>query len=95
VWDPRAETLLVVEVAGSGVGWTDPTDLQADQLRLVINPGKSAAKALSSEHVGGINALFADGQVRWLNKFLPMEVISAALTRDGREPFDWTQLEVE
>lgn len=94
-WDPRAETLLVVEVAGSGVGWTAPTDLQHDQLRLVINPSRNAAKALSSEHAGGINALFADGQVRWLSNLLPMEVLSAALTRDGREPFDWAQLEAE
>ncbi len=94
-WDPREETLLVVEVAGSGVGWTTPTDLQADQLRLVVNPRRGTAKALSSEHPGGINALFADGQVRWLSDMLPMEVLAAALTRDGHEPFDWSQLEVE
>jgi len=94
-WDPREETLLVVEVAGSGVGWTSPTDLQADQIRLVINPSRNAAKSLSSEHAGGINALFADGQVHWLSNLLPMEVIAAALTRDGREPFDWSQLEIE
>jgi prepilin-type processing-associated H-X9-DG protein len=95
LWDPLAETLLVVEVAGSGVGWTSPNDLQAEQLRLVVNPGRNASKSISSNHPKGVNALFADGQVRWLSDMVPQELLSAALTRDGHEPFDWVQLEAE
>lgn len=94
-WDPRGLTLLVVEVAESGVTWTAPEDLSAEQLRMVVNPSKNATTAIRSKHAEGAHVLLADGSVRFLSDLTPMELIAGIVTRDGRETLDPKQLDPE
>ncbi len=76
-------TLLVVEVANSGIHWMEPRDLHVLQMTPIIN-GKSG-QGISSAHIGGAHASFADGHVRFLSQQLPHETIKALLTRAGGE----------
>lgn len=50
-------------------------------------PGKGTGGtwAMSSDHPGGVNALFADGSVRFLTNPLSPQTLTALATRDGGE----------
>ncbi len=54
--DP-SKTILVVEVANSGIHWAEPRDLSIEKV----------AKGILSNHVGGFNAVFADGHVEFIS----------------------------
>jgi hypothetical protein len=45
-----------------------------------------------SYHRGGINALVADGSVRWIAETTDEAVMAALFTRDGGEPIDWNKV---
>ena len=72
-------TLLVVECANTGVGWTEPRDLSDRQLSFVIGLD------IGGNHEGGMNALFADGNVRFLPESLPSEEVQELVTASGGE----------
>lgn len=61
--DGLSNTLLVVEVADSGIHWMEPRDLPADQIPLAVNPQQGPG--ISSHHPGGAHLTFADGSVRF------------------------------
>lgn len=61
--DP-SKTILVVEVANSGINWAEPRDLYVGQMAAGVNP--KAGQGISSAHSGGANALFADGHVEFI-----------------------------
>jgi prepilin-type processing-associated H-X9-DG protein len=81
--DSPAHTLLIVQVANSGIHWMEPRDLQMDQMDMSINgkPGRS----ISSVHKRGANVAFADGRIEYLFDKLPSEVLRALLTWNGGE----------
>jgi hypothetical protein len=57
--------LLVVEVADSGIAWTEPRDMRTeDALRGVNKKGKLS---ISSHHVEGAMALHENGEVEFLS----------------------------
>jgi prepilin-type processing-associated H-X9-DG protein len=58
--DP-SKTILVVEVANSGINWAEPRDLHVGQMAPRINP--KSGQGISSFHAAGVHALFADGHV--------------------------------
>ena len=47
--------------------------------------GTGGTWAMSSDHPGGVNALFVDGSVRFLTNTLPAETLTALATRDAGE----------
>lgn len=81
--DGAADTLLVVEVHNSGIGWFEPRDLHFTQMARTINP--QHGQGLSSEHRSGVNVAFADGSTRFLLDDLPPDQLQAMLTIDGGE----------
>jgi len=82
--DGTSNTIAVVEVAGSGIGWTEPRDLPIEGLPMEIDgpPGKS----ISSNHPGGANAAMADGAVRMLPNGMDAETLRRLLIRNDGKP---------
>jgi len=81
--DGDANTLMVVEVANSGIHWMEPRDLDITQMPLTVNPPKG--KGVSSNHPDGPHAIFADGHVKLLDDGVTPKQLKAMLTRDGGE----------
>jgi prepilin-type N-terminal cleavage/methylation domain-containing protein/prepilin-type processing-associated H-X9-DG protein len=54
-------------------------------------PGKGTGGTwgISSNHPGGANALFVDGSAHFLSDALPVETLTALITRDGHEVVQW------
>jgi hypothetical protein len=76
ITDGTSNTLLVVEAANP-VPWTKPEDVRAGQ--------DQPPPALGSLHPGGVNALIADGSVRFLKKSVDPQVLRALTTKGGGE----------
>ena len=83
ITDGLANTIMLVEVADSGTYWTEPKDLQFDQLNFAINSGKR--QQISSYHRRGVNVAFCDGSVRMLKNSTNPQLVKAMLTIDGGE----------
>jgi len=83
VTDGPENTILLVEVADSGILWTEPRDLHFSQMNPKI--GASDGKGLSSHHEG-VMVSFASTHTRILPEDTAPEVLKALLTVDGGEP---------
>jgi hypothetical protein len=81
--DGPNRTILIAEVADSGINWTEPRDIAFDQMDFHING--TARNAISSCHRGNANVLMADCCVRSLRDTLPPETVRALLTIAGGE----------
>ena len=85
--DSATCTLMVVEMANSGIHWMEPRDPQITKMAPTINP--PAGQGISSEHPGLANVAFGDGSVRALGtKQLTPKQLQALLSRDGGEEVD-------
>ncbi len=78
--DGTLNTLLVSEVIETGVHWMHPIDLPFDDFT-----GFGHAGGFRSKHTSGIQAVMADGSVRWFNVTTDPIVQRALLTADGGE----------
>lgn len=74
-------TILVTELPVAGVIWLEPTDLDADRLRLAVNCGLE--RCIGSHHQAGANVLMADGTVRYLSDSTPSEELEWLIGIDG------------
>lgn len=86
ITDGSAFTLLVVEVSGSGIAWSEPADLDAEAITYLVNDGSPEGIRGGAHTDGGAYALFCDGSVRTLSDELAAEVIEAWSTPAGGEP---------
>ncbi len=84
IGDGASNTIAVVEVRGSQIGWAEPVDLGRGQMSLTIND--PARPSIGSNHEDIANVLFCDGRVLALPETTPPADLDALLTRDGREP---------
>jgi prepilin-type processing-associated H-X9-DG protein len=84
--DGSSHTILLVEIADSGIHWMEPRDLLIEQAARGINP--STGKGISSFHPGGANAAFADGHIEYLPDTTVPEDLRAMLTPAGSEAVD-------
>ncbi len=82
--DGTSNTLLVVEVADSGVHWMEPRDLHVVQMAPTVN--SETGQGISSAHPGGANVLFVDGATHFLSETISPEELRALLTIAGGEP---------
>ena len=83
ITDGLANTIMIVEVADSGIPWAEPRDLQFNRLSFKINGAK--CKEVSSYHPPGANAAFCDGSVRLLKNGTNPQLVKAMATIDGGE----------
>jgi prepilin-type processing-associated H-X9-DG protein len=75
-------TILVVESASSGIHWAEPRDLNFGEIPLAINP--PGRVGISSEHPGGVNVLYADGHVGFLDDTTDRNKLAEMLDIEGR-----------
>jgi prepilin-type processing-associated H-X9-DG protein len=76
--DKKDETLLFVEVQGSGISWMEPRDLEINAMPLRVNPrGKLG---ISSWHPGSANVSMVDGTIGVLNGATTAEELRSRLT---------------
>lgn len=88
VIDSKGATILLVEVANSGINWLEPRDLPFDEAVLGVNGSR---RGISSNHPGGANVVFCDRSVRFLPDDVPPETLRAMLTISGGEAIDESQ----
>jgi prepilin-type processing-associated H-X9-DG protein len=84
VRDGPSNTIMVVEITDSDIGWTEPRDLDATQAAMTINGAKHPG--ISSMDGPGANILFMDGHVSWIMENVPAKDLKAWLTIAGGEP---------
>jgi prepilin-type processing-associated H-X9-DG protein len=82
--DGTSRTIMVVEIADSGINWLEPRDLPFEQAVQGINP-PHVKLSISSGHPGGANVAFCDSSVHFLSDDIPPETLRALLTRHGGE----------
>jgi prepilin-type processing-associated H-X9-DG protein len=79
ITDGTSNTLMVIEVPmKQAVHWMSPHDAD-EQMALNISPTKKLA------HIGGVQAAFADGSVRFLSVDMAPETRRAVISINGRE----------
>ena len=81
--DGPSNTIMVVEVANSGINWAEPRDLDAEQISYRIND--QTAAGISSDHPGGACVVMCDGSVHFLDNSTDPEVIKGMSTIAGGE----------
>jgi prepilin-type processing-associated H-X9-DG protein len=86
VTDGLSNTILAVEVVGTGVKWTEPKDLDIKTMIFKINAG--GANAIGSPFRGGANVAMADGSVKFLSDKMLEATLRAMVTRNGGETVD-------
>lgn len=83
VTDGTSNTILAVEVVGTGVKWAEPKDLDINMMAKKINAG--GANSIGSPYPGGANVAMADGSVRFMSNSVLEETLKAMITRNGGE----------
>ncbi|HYW81109.1 MAG TPA: DUF1559 domain-containing protein [Thermoguttaceae bacterium] len=81
--DGSSRTIMIVEVAASGIHWAEPRDLTADEITFAINDGTSPG--IGSNHQGGANVALCDGSVHFLSNGTSPSQVEAMSTIDGGE----------
>jgi hypothetical protein len=83
ITDGPANTVIVVEMARSGIPWMEPRDLNVEEMAPAIND--LDAPCPRSEHPGLANALLADGVVKRIDEDIEPKLLRALMTIDGGE----------
>lgn len=82
ITDGTSNTLLVVEVHQTTTSWMEPTDLDFNQMQMMIGGGPTE---MGSHHPGGLNVLYGDGAVRFVSQAVDANTLRGMITRDGGE----------
>jgi prepilin-type processing-associated H-X9-DG protein len=86
ITDNPADTILLVEIKNSGIGWAEPRDLDLNNLPSGITPQNLIPSLVN--HVKVFNALFADGHVEAIPDTISWPDFLALLTIAGGEQID-------
>ena len=81
--DGTSNTILVVEVAGTGVNWAEPRDLDASKFSPPFSPPRPDAPG--SYHPAGLNVVLGDGSTRFLSNSIDPATAQGLTTRAGDE----------
>lgn len=90
--DGTSNTILVVEVADSGIHWMEPRDFHVLQMNASINA--TAGQGISSKHAGGAHVGLADGTTRFVSPDWTPHTLKALFTISGGETIDWNSADV-
>jgi prepilin-type processing-associated H-X9-DG protein len=89
ITDGLSNTIMVVEVAGAGINWLEPRDLNVDKMTFHIRhpgrPSETGQTDISSYHPAVANVLFCDGSVRSLSDDIDPKILEALTTIDGSD----------
>jgi prepilin-type processing-associated H-X9-DG protein len=78
--DGTSNTILAIEVGGSGIPWMEPRDVTVEEaVTFITNPSASQFRQV---HPGGINVLLADGSVQFISNDIDPGTLRALLTKD-------------
>ena len=83
ITDGDSNTIMIGEMSFSGIYWSDPRDLNFDEMPLTIND--SVQVSLRSVHRGMANIAFADGSVHQISEKIDPEVLKSLITVAGGE----------
>jgi hypothetical protein len=83
ITDGTSNTILVVEVGGTGVNWAEPRDLDASKFSPPFSPPRPDAPG--SYHAGGLNVALGDGSTRFLSNSIDPATVRGLTTRAGGE----------
>jgi hypothetical protein len=81
--DGTSNTILVTELAHSGIHWMEPRDLHVNQMPMAVNA--TQGQGISSPHPNVALAVYADGHTQAITKNTPSEIVRALLTINGGE----------
>ena len=81
--DPR-QTLLLVEVTGMDIAWSEPRDLP---LEAIVAPVGRGAAGLGSNHPGRFHVAYCDGRSGFLDLVDP-QLVQGLATVDRDEPLE-------
>ena len=76
--DPPA--IMVVEIADSDIHWTEPRDLNFDEISFNIND--KTKPSISSHHAHGAMVLYANGRVKFLDESTDPDELKKLLTEN-------------
>ena len=81
--DGSANTIMAIEVGGSGIHWMEPRDVTVEEaITFLTNPSASQFK---QRHPGGANVAMADGSVHFISNTIDPGILRALLTKDDRQ----------
>ena len=83
ITDGTSNTIMIVEVADSGICWNEPRNLRFDEIDFKINGNKRPG--IGSYHNHKIHVAMCDGSVPSLPDSTPPETVKGLLTIDGGE----------
>jgi Protein of unknown function (DUF1559) len=86
VGDGIANTILIAESTNVRALWSEPTDLDFDNMSFKVNDPTRAS--ISSNHRVGPAVVFADGSVFRLDPKIPEQIVKGLLTANGGEKID-------
>ena len=81
--DGSSNTILVVEVFGSDIHWSEPRDLHFESMSFVVND--SSSLGIKGAFPDAANTVLADGSVRALFTNVDPAGVKALLTINGQE----------
>ena len=84
--DGVSNTIMLVEVTGSGIRWAEPRDLKLEEITLAVNEG--AGNGIGGKHPGVAHVLFCDGRVDILAKPIGPDRLRGMTTIAGGENVD-------
>ncbi len=84
ITDGTSNTIMLVEVTGAGINWSEPRDLDLEQIALQINA--PSGQGMGSKHPGGMNVAFCDGSVRFLSETIDPQTLERLITIDDGNP---------
>ena len=84
IHDGTSKTIVAVELAGTGVQWSEPQDISVDEFVAAMrNPH---GPGLHTVYPGGALCLFADASVQFISSSTDPALLRAMCTRSGGEP---------
>jgi prepilin-type processing-associated H-X9-DG protein len=84
--DGTSNTILLVEVANSNIGWAEPRDLDAKTMSYLINDPDRPGECISSNHPSVVMTAFADGHVEAVHDGMNPETVRQLTQVGDGEP---------
>ena len=80
IQDGTSQTILAIEVAGSGIPWMEPRDMTVGEA--ITHITRPSASKFKHSHRGGVNVLMADGSTVFLPESIAPETVRRLLIID-------------